>query len=172
VVLFPVSIVPGHPLHIRMNAEGVQKGVSLALELANTLGIELRLAAALDDNLLLPQPAAPTCIHPWLYAVVDYEGNMGFCDLLIGNDKYTINRKNGSTCKELLNSKEFQLVRQAHLERDLPEKYSACRWCYRMRYVDFEDQIIPELKERVVSNKTRLNLFEVSETNNPPSEFY
>lgn len=172
VVLFPISIEPGHPLHLRNDLESVRRGLEEALETANRYKIDLRLAAALDDSLRLKKRTHQTCIHPWSYVVIDYHGQISFCDLLIGNPKYSLGLFDGDNFQSIWNSETFQHLRKAHINRSLPNKFSACRWCYLMRYIDFEDLIHPNLDSQVVSNANRSMLFDISEPLSPIPEFY
>lgn len=101
--------------------------------------------AGFPDN---PQDM-PACIHPWAYAFVDMNGLVGFCDHLIGpaNRKYLIGDLQCSSFAEIWNSDEWQQLRAEHLgaRRSAAPLFEHCAWCYRNRYVEFEDLLVPEL---------------------------
>ena len=172
VILFPIVIDPVHPWHLRQDIEAVHRGLQAAHEAADRLGVVLQLGAALDDSLRLLEDVKSLCMHPWAYALIDYTGRVGFCDHLIGNPKHTLGSLQHHTFREIWNGKKFQMLRAAHTQQQLPDQFSACRWCYQMRYIDFEHQIHPSYASKIVSNRTRVQLYRKGIPIEPVPEFH
>lgn len=171
-ILFPIGIEPSHPWHLRHDLEATRKGLIDAHETANDLGITLQLGAALDDSLCLIEDVKTLCMHPWAYATIDYAGRVGFCDHLVGNSRHTFGSLTKKKFGEIWNGEEFKLLRATHLSKSFPDRFSPCRWCHKMRYVDFEDIMYPTYSELVVSNRTRPQLYEQGAPIVPVPEFY
>jgi MoaA/NifB/PqqE/SkfB family radical SAM enzyme len=160
VILFPVGIDPTHPWHLRHDIDLTRSSLIKAHERADQLSVTLQLAAALDDALRLPDDVRTMCMHPWAYALVDYLGRVGYCDLLLSRAEHTFGSLHEKSFQEIWNGKDFQELRSAHVQRMLPDRFSPCRWCHKMRYVDFEHLIHPSYASKVVSNQTRIQLYE------------
>jgi MoaA/NifB/PqqE/SkfB family radical SAM enzyme len=171
VILFPVGRKPSHPWHLRHDIDQTRRGLIAAHERANKLGITLQLGSALDDALRLVSDVRTKCMHPWTYSLVDYAGRVGYCDLLLSREEQTFGSLYEKSFKEIWNGDDFKALRQAHVQRNLPDRFSACRWCFTMRYVDFEQYIHPSYQAGVVSNKTRIQLYEDGIPIQPVPEF-
>lgn len=91
--------------------------------------------------------ADKTCTHPWMYCYVNYRGNVGFCDHLIGTPAvhHLLGDLHTSAFQEIWNGPQYTSLRAEHgAGRDaIPEKYGKCRWCYRNRYLDFDQHSYP-----------------------------
>ncbi len=95
------------------------------------------------------EPNASACIRPWSFASVDVDGSVGFCDHLIGPfaRKYLMGSLWRSSFSEIWNSAQWQELRREHVgsrRADAP-LFSHCDWCYRKRFIDFEDFFVPKL---------------------------
>ena len=139
---------------------GQDEEVVAALQLMRSAGLRegVRVIAAthfagLPEN----QPSIPPCIHPWTYAYVNVDGLVGFCDHLIGpsNQNYLIGDLRVSGFNEIWNSDQWQELRREHRgpRRADAARFAHCDWCYRNRFVEFEDTFFPEL----VSMKVNLS---------------
>jgi MoaA/NifB/PqqE/SkfB family radical SAM enzyme len=94
-------------------------------------------------------PEKPPCIRPWSFACVNVDGSTGFCDHLIGPlaRKYHIGDLRSSSFRDIWNSDQWQGLRREHcMERRADFRlFAHCDWCYRNRYVEFEDYFHKEL---------------------------
>ena len=99
----------------------------------------------------MPENGSDTsaCIRPWTSACVNVDGSVSFCDHLIGPfaKKYVIGDLRVSSFGEIWNSDQWQGLRREHsgARRAAAPLFSHCDWCYRKRFVEFEDQFLPEL---------------------------
>ena len=104
-------------------------------------GVVVQLGAAPSEGLALPDLVKPVpCMHPWSYAYIDYRGRVGFCDHLIGESRYVFDSLTERSFRDIWNGPDFQQLRTAHSSADVSDRFSDCRWCYKQRYVDFEDR--------------------------------
>lgn len=111
------------------------------------LGVALQVLTAIRPATLDSQRQRP-CIHPWSYAYIRYDGAVSFCDHLIGPtaDEYTVGNFLRTDFMEVWNSPEMRSLRAEHLGARScnASKFDECAWCYRNRFVEFEDRFIPE----------------------------
>lgn len=141
--------------HLSLN--GCDEKVTAALQsvqlAAKSHGIQVVLATHFEG---LPEcePGKPACIRPWSFASINVEGFVGFCDHLIGPfaRKYLMGDLKVSKFEETWNSDQWQGLRLEHLQerREDAALFSHCDWCYRKRFIDFEDQFLPELAKSKV----------------------
>jgi radical SAM protein with 4Fe4S-binding SPASM domain len=124
--------------------------------LASSYGIHLRIGMKLwpgmkDD---LPPYDFP-CLRPWTYCFVSWDGQIGFCDFLIGPrcEKHTFGNIMKEEFDAIWNGERWQELRRRHLNGDLEqsEVSSQCAWCYRNRYVDFEEQFDAQYQKRILT---------------------
>ena len=64
-----------------------------------------------------------------------------------------------TTFEQIWNSPGFQDLRERHARQALGEQFSACKWCYKQRYVDFEHLPHPTQSQHIVSTATRTRLW-------------
>ncbi|MEV0680189.1 radical SAM protein [Actinosynnema sp. NPDC050436] len=159
VTFAPIQIGLDHPWHLSHDLDGVRRALDLSTARARELGVRLQLASSLDVELNLDDDVKQMCMHPWAYAYISYQGRVGFCDHLIGMTKYTFGSLTESSFEDIWNSEGFRHLRHSHAQDALGDEFSACRWCYLQRYVDFEDEIHPEYRRHVVSTDTRTVLW-------------
>lgn len=158
VILFPVSVPSTHPLKLN-GVETISKGLNIAIETANSLNLTVQLGAALDEALSIKQSLKSHCINPWTYALIDYSGRVGFCDHLIGIKNYTFGSLLNDEFIKIWNNRKFRFLRFSHKHRKFPVRFFDCRWCYKMRYVDFEQIFYEKYADNVVSNEKRYALY-------------
>lgn len=125
-----------------------------ASECARATGVRLFAGTRLGSAHESP-PGGPACIHPWAYATVAYDGQVGFCDHLIGSDgdPYLLGSLDRMSFEEIWNGPEWQELRREHVtaRRALADRFRECVWCYRNRYVDFEHLFDPAAEARRVT---------------------
>jgi radical SAM protein with 4Fe4S-binding SPASM domain len=113
-------------------------------------GVAVQLGAALTDASAIPSAVlSETCIHPWTHCYVSWDGGVGFCDHLIGNQRYIL----GSVKTGIItawNNSDFVQLRAEHATSQPSNKYAACKWCYGRRYSDTEHELMPSALSRVV----------------------
>jgi radical SAM protein with 4Fe4S-binding SPASM domain len=125
----------------------------------------VQLGAAPTEGLALPELVKPVpCMHPWSYAYVDHRGNVGFCDHLIGEPKHVFESVLDKPFAEIWNGPDFVQLRTAHRGGTLPDRFAECRWCYRQRYVDFEERFHDKYATRRVATDARRTLLAISPT--------
>lgn len=158
VTLFPVVARRTNPLHLDHRKGELICHLDNAAKRANALGIELRLGASVHEEYVVEEGLPNRCSHPWEYCYIDFSGNVGYCDHLIGNKELVVGNLNQHSFDAIWNGIDMQDLRKKHLEakRNEPGKLSDshphCAWCYRRRYVDFEDETDCSSKPRVISN--------------------
>ena len=155
VILFPIMIKASHPWNLRNCIESARKGLISAIETANALEMTLQLGAAFHESFRLLDDIKKICVNPWSYALIDYAGRVGYCDHLIGDPRYTLGSMKDSSFKKIWNNKHFIKLRNSHAKGRFPLRHKKCKWCYKMRYVDFEHFLFPKFHQGVVSNQTR-----------------
>ncbi|NEC89964.1 radical SAM protein [Streptomyces sp. SID12501] len=159
-----VPLVSIHPLvtglddpsHLRNDLERTQQAYEEAAETGRREGVVVQLGAAPDPSLALPDMVRrPACMHPWSYAYVRYNGQIGFCDHLIGGDSdYTFGSVADQSFEEIWNGRQWQGLRAAHVSGDIPEDYMPCRWTYAQRYIEFEHLLHPDRASGLVTSET------------------
>jgi radical SAM protein with 4Fe4S-binding SPASM domain len=97
----------------------------------------------------------PTCIHPWAYCYIAYNGKIGFCDHLIGPafDDVLMGDLYLNSFREIWNSIQWQDLRSNHLTKRNKSihNFERCSWCYQNKYVDFEDMFDKSLVKRKIN---------------------
>jgi radical SAM protein with 4Fe4S-binding SPASM domain len=131
----------------------VQKALALISHAAARTGVRV-IAATQFAGLPQNGPDLPHCIHPWSYAYINVNGEVGFCDHLIGPyaASYLVGDLRRSSFHEIWNSDKWQDLRKEHVgaRRESAPLFKKCSWCYQHRYIDFEDAFIAECAERKV----------------------
>jgi MoaA/NifB/PqqE/SkfB family radical SAM enzyme len=141
--------------HLRRDLPGASAAYAAAAARARETGVLMQLGAAPDSALAVPgMPKSHPCMHPWSYAYVDYAGRAGFCDHLIGNDNFTFESLADRSFEEIWNGPEWQALRRQHAAGEISDRFFPCRWCFKNRYVDFEDRVNPAYRSRIVSTET------------------
>lgn len=162
IIFFPVQGTHG-TWTMAANDDEIAAAYERAFERSRKEGVTVQLGAAPTEGLALPGLVKPVpCMHPWSYAYIDYRGRVGFCDHLIGESKYVFDSLHRTTFEAVWNGPDFQELRAAHLSGSLPDKYSDCRWCYKQRYVDFEDMFHDLYRSRRVATDARRKLLPIT----------
>ncbi len=140
--LFPVAINSESILSL----ENKDDEVNAMLQKVSSLSKEYNINVIAGSKMgCLPTNSLniPSCIHPWAYCYIAYNGKVGFCDHLIGPafDDVLIGDLELNSFGEIWNSIQWQDLRRNHLsERNKSaHNFEHCSWCYQNKYVDFED---------------------------------
>ncbi|MFF5185763.1 radical SAM protein [Streptomyces sp. NPDC000345] len=152
--LNPLSAGHDDPDNLRFHRQELAAALRETAELAEAENVDVRLAAALDELWALPQHAAHTCTHPWMYCYVNYRGMVGFCDHLIGDpgDRYLLGDLRTHSFEEIWNGDAYRQLRAEHVrwEQGISARFEECNWCYRNRYTDFEQETYPPYESHTV----------------------
>lgn len=148
-----VTVSPDSELSLAADPEAVDRALSIAAQRARALGVRLFAGTRLG-TLAEKTPGAPACLHPWTYATVSFDGRVGFCDHLIGEegDAYYLGDLASNSFEEIWNGVEWQDLRREHraTRRASANKFHECAWCYKNRYVDFEHLFDPSAEPKRV----------------------
>jgi radical SAM protein with 4Fe4S-binding SPASM domain len=164
ITLFPVVAERSDPLHLEHRKSDVPSRVAEAEATARELGIELRMGASLCEEFVVSDALPSRCSHPWAYCHIDYAGRVGYCDHLIGDEKFMLGNLAQASFAEIWNGPDFVHLREAHAQMragapgPVATAYPHCAWCYKRRYVDFEDDTHGDAVPRLVSTRGRLPL--------------
>ncbi|HTB11063.1 MAG TPA: radical SAM protein [Bryobacteraceae bacterium] len=153
VKLFSVMVAEGSELGLEGHDIEVDEALGRAAERAREVGIRL-IAGTQMGNLPDNRPTIPMCVHPWAYAYIAYNGDVSFCDHLIGpgNEEYVLGNLHKSKFVDIWNGLAWRLIREEHLgaRRADVEKFAHCAWCYKKKYVDFEHLFEPRYASEIV----------------------
>lgn len=146
--LAPVTTDPASPLSLQPVAEDLPALLTRLADTARPLGVRVTLTASLTDQ-SEPQLRSPACLHPWTQFCVSFTGRVGFCDHLIGpmGEDYVLGDLSTSSVEEIWNGPAWIDLRRNHVARRDPKAphFAECAWCYRNRFVDFDDLLEPAL---------------------------
>jgi radical SAM protein with 4Fe4S-binding SPASM domain len=147
VTVNPVILPEGHPDNLRFHRNTMAREVDRAARRAQELGVDVQLNAALDPGWSDLSQTDKTCTHPWMYCYVNFRGQVGFCDHLIGapGERYLLGDLTTTAFAEIWNGQAYQRLRSEHARGvgAISEMFDECRWCYRNRYIDFDQQTYP-----------------------------
>jgi radical SAM protein with 4Fe4S-binding SPASM domain len=153
VKLFSVMVDEVSALGLEGHDVEVDEALRCSVERAQSLGLRLVAGTqmgSLPDN----RPSFPMCVHPWAYAYVAYNGDVSFCDHLIGpgNEAYVLGNLHKSSFVEIWNGPAWRLIREEHLgaRRAGADQFAHCAWCYKKKYVDFEQLFEPRYVGEIV----------------------
>jgi len=157
VQLNPLSTGIDDPSHLSHHLPAIGEALTAAAAIGQDRDVKIRINAALDEMWAEPEHAAKTCTHPWMYCYVNYQGQVGFCDHLIGDPAkdYLLGNLTESSFAEIWNGPSYVRLRREHAtwgERGgVSERFAECNWCYRNRYVDFEEVSYPPYDRHIVT---------------------
>jgi len=123
--------------------------------IAARYGIRIRIGTKLWPGMKdeLPPYDFP-CLRPWTYCVVAWDGALGFCDFLIGpGGGHGLGNIMDPDFEQAWNGASWRELRRRHRSGELGGgAISAhCAWCYRNRYVDFEDDFDVRYLPRILT---------------------
>ena len=120
------------------------KDLDAAAKLAASRSVDLRIGTKLWPEMKdeLPPYNFP-CLRPWSYCVINWRGNIGYCDFLIGpgSEMQSFGNIMESDFDSIWNGERWRELRREHIDDDLARstRFAHCGWCHHNRYVDFED---------------------------------
>jgi radical SAM protein with 4Fe4S-binding SPASM domain len=123
------------------------------VELSRKLKIDLQFASSPLKSLLIKEKTFDCCCHPWLFAFINYRGDIMVCDHLIApfQNKYRIGNVRDDK-KLAWNGPPARQQRLAHIKKN-KDLLSPCLNCYKnlFRYADHEHEIDPRFKKWLVT---------------------
>ncbi len=140
-------------LSLESATDEVDRMLHEAAQRAQRVGVKLVAGTRLGS---LPENplTVPTCIHPWAYAYIAYDGAVGFCDHLIGESgtPYQLGNLHDSSFASIWNGAAWTELRREHVTSREPSAayFHECSWCYKNRYIDFEHLFDPDATSRIV----------------------
>ncbi|MEO3745651.1 radical SAM protein [Plantactinospora sp. B5E13] len=154
VAINPVVLPEGHPDNLRLHRSRLAEELDRAAQRAQELGVDAQLNAALDPEWSDLSHTDKTCTHPWMYCYVNFRGQVGFCDHLVGEAKarYLLGDLTTTSFAEIWNGQAYQRLRSehAHGAKAISAMFDECRWCYGNRYVDFDQQTYPPYADHLM----------------------
>ncbi len=137
--------------------EEAYRSIGDAFQLADKLGLELRIGDWLTRPL---EPATKilkhtTCIRPWMYIAVGYNGQIGLCDCHTSPSSLHGARFSDGPLEEIWNGEDYQNVRRAMAVgiSEIARLDTGCSKCALRKLVDFDEEIYPAASKRIVSNR-------------------
>jgi radical SAM protein with 4Fe4S-binding SPASM domain len=151
--LFSVTADNDSEMSLEQSRDLLDHSLAGAAAIARARGIKLTAGTRLGS---LPENATgfPVCIHPWAYCYVAYNGDVSFCDHLIGpgNAEYVVGNLQSSDFNSIWNGFGLRRIRSEHLGKRRADaaQFSHCAWCYKSKYIDFEQLFDANLQKHVV----------------------
>ncbi|MGC4891484.1 radical SAM/SPASM domain-containing protein [Micromonospora sp. DT227] len=149
-----VTLDEDDPDNLAGHREELARALHEAADEAAAGDVRVQLNTALDPEWADLSHTDKTCTHPWMYFYVNYRGQAGFCDHLIGipGDRYLIGDLRRTSFEEIWNGERYQRLRAEHAAGAgaISEQFEECRWCYRNRYVDFDEDAYPPYADHQV----------------------
>ncbi|MFI5777523.1 SPASM domain-containing protein [Nocardia sp. NPDC051570] len=152
--LNPLSTDDQDPGNLKFHLDEMRAALGEAAVIGVQQDVDIRINAALDEMWAEPEHAAKTCTHPWMYCYVNYRGQVGFCDHLIGvpGQEYLIGDLTTESFADVWNGPRYQRLRTEHRnwQHGGITSFEECNWCYRNRYVDFDEVAYPPYAQHIV----------------------
>ncbi|GAB2961018.1 radical SAM protein [Saccharothrix stipae] len=149
IVLNAVTVAEGDPTGLHGREVEVDRAVDEAREVAAELGVDLFAGTSLGHCVPALKNSS-TCIHPWSYLTVGYDGSVGYCDHLVGPimQHYSQGHAGRTSLEEIWNGPRWQELRRWHADPHRADQraFHGCFRCYQHRNVDFEDVFEPALE--------------------------
>ncbi len=117
-------------------------------------GVRLQLASVPFEELKIEVHAFDRCCHPWLYAVVKYDGRVTFCDHLMHFREDALLGFLNQPKEDVWNGAMAKAIRKKHIRKKLYDLPFKCRKCYvNGRYADHEGDLCDKFSKWQVSEK-------------------
>ena len=159
VVIHPIVTHLADPVHLRHDLRQAETAYERTAERGRSLGIVVQVGSAPDTALAIPELVRrPPCMHPWSYAYISHNGGVGFCDHLIGTQRYTLGTLMEDTFDEVWNGPDWVAVREQHLTGRISDRFAPCRYSYAHRYIDFEHLVHPDRAAGLLTSATGVPL--------------
>jgi radical SAM protein with 4Fe4S-binding SPASM domain len=157
VVMSPIKTFPGHCAGLESASDEIREYVAAAAARAIEVGVVLQLGASLHDDHVVAEALPSTCASPWSHALINYNGEVVFCDHLLNRPDYSMGSMLHLSFGDIWNGEVFQNLRQAHVDaersRVVGSAFQKCNWCYARRYMDGDPAPIPLERLREVSTR-------------------
>lgn len=151
--LFSVTAEDDSEMSLAADHDILDNSLAEAVEVAKSRGIKL-IAGTKLGSLSENTTDLPACIHPWAYCYVSYTGDVSFCDHLIGpgNAQYIVGNLQSSNFDSIWNSIGMKRIRTEHLGKRRADaaQFSHCAWCYKNKYIDFEQLFDVNMEKHIV----------------------
>lgn len=156
---FPVICLKGSRAHLSHHHKLLCAALDQVAITGRENNVAVQLGVAPIDSLAIPSAVlSDTCIHPWTHCYISWDGGVGFCDHLIGNQRYILGRL-ADGLMPAWNGAAFVRLRNEHAAMAISERHAACRWCYGRRYSDTEHELAPDMASRVVCSSITTKLY-------------
>lgn len=163
VQMSPVTVSSNDPQNLRFAVDELPPAMAEVVDTAEATGVDVRLTASLVESWADPALVDKRCIHPWSYCYVNYRGEVGFCDHLIGSRERhaLLGDLRTQSFEEIWNCEAYRELRAEHVgyRTGVDERFSECNWCYRNRYLDFDELSYPPYEKYVVSGSRTPDTF-------------
>lgn len=163
--LFPIICDLKYKDNLKYHIPLITETLDKVEEYSRKFNISVELGATLNEALAVKEALLSKCVHPWMYCYINSWGGVGFCDHLIGKQRYILGNIRKKSFMKIWNNSEFQFLRRQHCGApdDLSNRFDVCRWCYNNRYIDFEHFLYPELGIKRVNSK-KSPLYEIQKS--------
>lgn len=153
--IVPLQSYPEDKKLLKYNEEKTVEVLKELVESSKYTGIKYQLGFCPFDALKIDEKIFDPCCHPWLYALITYNGDFYPCEHMLGNNSMNLKIGNIKDNKESLwNGDIMQKLRLAHSSMNydiLPKK---CHKCYLLgRYADHEQDIYSEFNKWLVDER-------------------
>ncbi len=129
--------------------------LSKCTEYSRKAGIKFQLGYSPFDELYFEDNAFDLCCHPWLYVLIDYNGNFTFCDHIMGESLIKCSLGNVRDSKDKTwNGKKARKYRKSHVKKNHKVLPFPCNACYKNgRYADHESDLDQQFSKWLVTEK-------------------
>lgn len=122
----------------------LRSNIEAAFAFAESSSIDLWIGARLWEGMEVDiSPFKQPCIHPWTYCFINWRGDVGFCDYLMGPgcEVHLVGNIGDSSFDTIWNGPKMINVRKHHVDGKTNKSKTTwrCEWCYHNRFVDFEN---------------------------------
>jgi len=155
--MFPMYLKPGDRRFMGEHLDEWARAVDQAFDLADQLGMEVRVIDwPVPPGTSHKTLAAHTCHRPWTHVHVNVDGKVGLCDYNEHVDAMATLQMAPGRADAIWNGPIYQAIRRNFRDGEPSRASSFCGdVCRHTKYVDFDDKVLPELGERVLSNRNR-----------------
>jgi radical SAM protein with 4Fe4S-binding SPASM domain len=141
VVFQPVKVPQGSELSLEAEVKRLRKSLVNAAEAGRDYGVTCLAGASLHPELVDSEFLPTACSNPWSHVVVSYDGELIFCDHLIGHADHSVGNIMSAPFESIWNGWAMARLRLAHVEAERSRdvgRFKKCTWCYANRYGETE----------------------------------
>jgi len=146
--IVPVQSFPTNPILLKYYQQETSEVLDKLAHRAKKKGINLQLGFAPFEEFYVKSKVFDPCCHPWMYALINYDGNIRPCEHMLGNSDMNLSVGNiRNTGPEWWNNQDMRKLRRAHSILDLEAIPKKCHKCYSLgRYSDHEQDLYEPFK--------------------------